>query len=54
MKSFEGKVVIVTGGALGIGQATSHAFAREGALVCIADINESSGENIVEKISFKN
>tara|TARA_B100000470_G_C19739114_1_gene368328 strand:- start:173 stop:964 length:792 start_codon:yes stop_codon:yes gene_type:complete len=50
MKSFEGKVVIVTGGGLGIGQATSHAFALEGALVCIADINESAGENLVEKI----
>ena len=50
MKSFENKVVIVTGGGLGIGQATSHAFALEGASVCIADINEQAGENLVEKI----
>ena len=50
MKSFENKVVIVTGGGLGIGQATSHAFALEGASVCIADINEQAGEDLVEKI----
>ena len=37
MKQFEGKVVVLTGGAHGIGQATAEAFQREGAEVCVID-----------------
>jgi NAD(P)-dependent dehydrogenase (short-subunit alcohol dehydrogenase family) len=41
--AFAGKVVVITGGALGIGRATAVEFGREGACVTIADVNERAG-----------
>ena len=38
MSSFKGKVVVITGGAQGIGRAIADAFIREGAIVHIIDI----------------
>lgn len=37
---FEGKTVLVTGGAAGLGRAIAEAFAREGAALILADIDE--------------
>ena len=51
MGEFDGKSVIVTGGALGIGGAASEAFAREGANVTILDWNVEAGDAIVDRIS---
>ena len=39
---FSGRTVIVTGGARGIGLALSRFFARAGATVAVADVNEAS------------
>ncbi|MCH7594163.1 MAG: glucose 1-dehydrogenase [Chloroflexi bacterium] len=39
----EGKVAIVSGGASGIGEATSRLFAAEGASVVIADVDDKRG-----------
>ena len=50
MATFDGKVVIVTGGAHGIGKATALAFAREGARVAIADINVEAGSATVSEL----
>lgn len=51
MNRFEGRVVIVTGGGSGIGLATAHAFAHEGADVIVADISASTGQAAVEAIT---
>lgn len=42
MQRFTGRVAIVTGGASGIGAATAHRLANEGATVVITDINDGS------------
>ena len=44
-KQFKNKVALVTGAASGIGRATAIAFAREGAKVLVADIQEEEGGN---------
>ena len=47
---FDGKVVVVTGGASGIGAATCHAFAREGARVAVVDINGEGAEDVATSL----
>ena len=42
MFSLEGKIAVVTGGAAGIGLATVNRFAKAGATVVIADINDAT------------
>jgi 3-oxoacyl-[acyl-carrier protein] reductase len=41
---FKDKIVMVTGGAAGIGRTTAEAFAREGAKLAICDVNPQAGE----------
>ena len=46
----EGKVIIISGAASGMGRASSVLFARERAKVVAADINETEGKKTVETI----
>ena len=50
MKRAENKVVIITGGALGIGRETGILLAKEGAKVAVADILDQEGQALVEEI----
>jgi len=46
----KGKVAIITGGASGIGLAMSQSFAKEGAKVVMADVNEAKLKEEAQKI----
>ena len=50
MKRVEKKVVVVTGGALGIGRETCLLLAKEGAKVVIADIDAEKAEKLCKEI----
>lgn len=50
MGVLDGRCAIVTGGASGIGRATSMLLAAEGAAVAVADVNLAGAERVVEAI----
>ena len=45
-----GKAAIVSGAASGIGEVTAQVLAREGANVCVADVNAKDGKRVADQI----
>jgi len=52
MKRVLNKVVIVTGGALGIGRETCKLLARNGATVAVTDILDKEGKMLADEINY--
>jgi len=44
------KVAIITGASSGMGRVTAYLFAKEGAKVAVADVNDTGGEETVSNI----
>ncbi|GGI12813.1 SDR family NAD(P)-dependent oxidoreductase [Gottfriedia solisilvae] len=49
---FIDKVVIITGGANGIGEGIAKAFGQQGAIVCIADLDVEKGKYVQQQIEM--
>jgi len=47
----QGKIALITGGSSGIGRATALLFAREGAAVCVVDLEQAGGQAVIQSIS---
>jgi NAD(P)-dependent dehydrogenase (short-subunit alcohol dehydrogenase family) len=50
MGKLDGKIVIVTGGASGLGEACVSLFAEEGAKVVVADIQDDAGQALAKRV----
>jgi 3-oxoacyl-[acyl-carrier protein] reductase len=49
-RSVKGRVALITGAASGMGRATAHLFAAEGAIAAITDINEDGLKRVRDEI----
>jgi NAD(P)-dependent dehydrogenase (short-subunit alcohol dehydrogenase family) len=50
-QTLKGKVVLVTGGGSGLGEATCRAFAKAGACVAVVDIDQTNAERVSRELA---
>lgn len=50
LRSVEGKILIVSGAASGIGRAIATAFAEDGARIAVADINLDGARSVASEL----
>jgi len=50
MSQLKNKVVIITGAARGMGEATARLFASEGAKLALGDVSEDAGQAVAKDI----
>ncbi|SDI32894.1 NAD(P)-dependent dehydrogenase, short-chain alcohol dehydrogenase family [Actinokineospora alba] len=50
MRRFEGRVAVITGGASGVGLATAHRLADEGATIVVADVSDAAGKAVADEV----
>ncbi|KAK6147240.1 hypothetical protein DH2020_018152 [Rehmannia glutinosa] len=51
-RRLEGKVAIITGGASGFGESTARLFARHGAKIVIADVQDDRGQSLIRDLNL--
>ena len=51
MFDLTGKIALITGAASGIGEAMAFTFARQGAFVYVADVDEENGQRVTDSIT---
>lgn len=49
-RSIKGRTALITGAASGMGRATAHLFAREGANVAVTDLKQDAVDRVVQEI----
>ena len=50
MARLDGKVAVITGAASGMGAATAHLFASEGARVLVTDMDNEKGQHVAAEL----
>ena len=50
IKKFDGKVVVITGAASGIGRSLAHAFAKRGMKIVLVDIDKESLKKVAQEL----
>lgn len=54
MKDFKQKVVVITGGASGVGRSLAFSFGRRGANIVIGDVDQAKMDETLKELAAEN